>query len=216
MTTDPQALDAAFSFDVKNLSEGRHSVFLYLPESFHSHIGLVVAHWGNFEVSFDYVLNTLIDAESADGSARDTKHWKTSNFKKRRKLFRGICSEWLKKKKPEVAARLLDVLDSTGTLHWQRNMIVHGNYSYTILPASSQACDCYAYNAGKSEKMRFDEAVLKKLCSDISHLTADLVIAFGQIAKIDRMPFSLISDSEILHAYRDSIHPWNPDPAKRP
>lgn len=216
MATDPQTCNTDFPFDITNLSEGRHSVFLYLPQSFHSHIGLVVALWGNFEVAMDQFLGLLIDAEALDGSARDTKHWKNSNFKKRRRILRDICNEWLAKKNPDVAARLLGILDSTGHLHWQRNMIVHGNYGYTILASSSQTSDCYAYNGERSEKLRFDEAVLKRLCSDISHLTADLVIAFGEIAKINSMPFAVISDSELLRIYRDTTHPWNPDPAKRP
>jgi len=214
--SENRTYDAAFSFDIRNLSEGKHSAFLYLPQAFHSHIGLVIAHWGNFEVTFDHCLAALIEAEAVAVGARDPKHWKFSSFKKRRKLFRDICNEWLAKKKPVAATRLLEILDSTPHLHRQRNMIAHGNYSYTIPPLSSEAKDCYAYNGDKQEKMRFDEAILRTLHHDISHLTADLVIGFRLIGKIEGMPFVLISDVELLRIYRDTIHPWNPDPAKRP
>ena len=208
--------DTGVSFSVKYMSAGKHSVFLYLPQALHSHIGLIIAHWGNFEVTFDHCLGALIEAEAERGIKRESKQWKTRSFRRRRQLFRDICKEWPNPRKPEVVARLLEILDSSSRLHWKRTMIAHGNYGYTIPPFSSVAKDCFAFMSDKKEKMYFDEAVLQALHHDISHLTADLVIAFSEIAKIEGLPFALVPDSEVLRIYRDTIHPWNPDPAKRP
>ncbi len=111
---------------------------------------------------------------------------------------------------------MLEILDSTTELYLKRNLIAHGNYAYTIPALSSEAMDCYAYSITKKEKMYLDEAVLRTLHHDISHLTADLVIAFSLIAKVEGLPFTIVPDSEVLRIYHDSVHPWNPDPTKRP
>ncbi len=209
------ATPAALSFDIRYLVAGKRSVMLFLPEAHHAAIGLVVAYWGNFEVVFDACLSGLIAAEAADGQARDTTNWKYRSYKKRRLLFGRICKERLGTWKPDVSDQLAGVAEASGPLHAKRNLIAHGTYSYTIPPQSSVATNCYAVNQATGEKMQFDQDVLKALYHDISHLTADLVNTFGSIAKIEG-PFYAVSDEEILRIYHDSVHPWNPDPRKRP
>lgn len=212
---EPSQTPAALSFDVRYLAPGKSSVMLFLPEAYHAAIGLVVAYWGNFEVVFDACLSGLIADELADGRVRDNTNWKYRSFKKRRLLFINICREWVATWKPEVADQLVAVVDASAPLQAKRNLIAHGTYSYTIPPNSSVATDCYAVKQATGEKMPFDQDVLKALYHEISHLTADLVNAFRAIAKIEG-PFHAIPDDELLRVYHDTIHPWNPDPSKRP
>ena len=209
---DPQA---ECSFDVKYMVDGKHSTMLLLPEAFHALIGRVIAYWGNFEVVFDSCLGGLLAGESADGKAREATNWKRQSFRLRRKLFQGICNEWLATWQPTAANELLRILETAATLHPKRNLIAHDTYGYTIPPYSSVATNCYAYSHSTGEKLHFDEEVLKKLYHDVSHLTADLIQAFRSFGQIEG-PHHLIPDAEVLRIYRDSVHPWNPDPSKRP
>jgi hypothetical protein len=206
---------ASFSFDIKYMQEGRYSVLLFLPEAYHAPIGLIVAYWGNFEVVFDSCLEGLIAGEIADGKVRDTSGWKRQSFRRRRKLFKDICKEWLMTWRPDEADRLIAIIDAASQLQSRRNLIAHGTYGYSIPPHSSVAQECYAFNGSTNEKMPFDEEVLKRIYHEISHVTADLVHTFQSFGKISG-PYSQLADAEILRVYRETVHQWNPDPGKRP
>ena len=93
-------------------------------------------------------------------------------------------------------------------------MIAHGTYAYTIPPMSSLAANCRAVNQETGELMPFDGDVLKKLYHDISHLTADLIMTFRLFTTVEG-PFFALPDTEILRAYRETNHPWHPNPRKR-
>jgi hypothetical protein len=214
-TSLPDEIPASLSFDVKYMHRGKYSIVLFLPEAYHALIGLVVAYWGNFEVVFDFCLEGLIAGEVADGKTRETSRWKHQNFKNRRKLFKEICDGWLTAWKPEAAQKLISILDSASHLHSRRNLIAHGTYGYSIPAKSSVARDCYAFNNSTKEKMLFDERILKKIYHDISHLTADLINAFQSFGEVEG-PFYMLPDAEILRVYRETVHPWNPNPKKRP
>ena len=211
----PGDTTADFSFDIRFLETGKRSVMLFLPQSFHASIGLIVAYWGNFEVLFDQCLAALLEAEQTHGRTRDAGKWKTQSFNRRSRLFRQVCEDW-KPRKPEAASRFLNLLDTAVDLQLKRNMIAHGTYSYRLLPMSSTASACYAYSERSSRKILFDEGILKKLYHDISHLTADLLEAFQKIGSIDGYPFRLVQDDALLRLYRETVHPWNPDPSLRP
>lgn len=214
-TSPKDGMPASLSFDVRFMQRGKHSIFLFLPEAYHAPIGLVVAYWGSFEVLFDSCLGSLIAAEVADGKTRETSRWRRKNFKDRRRLFKEICDEWLTTWKPEVAKKLVSILDSASHLHSRRNLIAHGTYEYSIPPHSSVASNCYAFNKSTNEKMRFDERILKKIYHDISHLTADLIDTFKSFGEVEG-PFLMLPDSEILRINKETVHPWNPNPKKRP
>jgi hypothetical protein len=206
---------ASSSFDVRFMKKGKHSVILFLPETYHAPIGLIIAYWGNFELTFDFCLEALITAEAADGKLRETSGWKRLIFKRRRKIFEEVCKDWLAAWNSEAALKLQSILALSSSLHAQRNIIAHGIYGYTIPSDSSIAQQCYAQNLSTGRKMFFDERVLKKIYHDISHITADLIMTFGSIGKVQG-PFYAISDEEILRTYRETVHPWNPNPKKRP
>ena len=189
---------------------------LYLPEPYHASIGLVVAYWGNFEVLFDQILGALLQAEQNAGGQLQPGKWKHLSFNKRRQLFDRFCKESLNARKPEIASKFLGLLARAADLQWKRNMIAHGTYRYSILPMSSAVSDCYAYNERDDRKLPFDDEILKKLYHDISHLTADFVREFGSLGKIEGYPFILVKDDEIIKIYRNTVHPWNPDPRLRP
>jgi len=195
--------------------DGKHSAMLFLPAEYHALIGRLIAYWGNFEVIFDLCLEALITGESANGKTRKTNDWKRKSFRQRRELFESICNEWLSLWQSTAAKELVALLQTAATLHGKRNLIAHGTYSYTVLPNSSLAADCYAFSHSTGERLHFDEEVLKELYHDISHLTADLLLLFKSFGKV-KGPYLLIPDAEVLRIYHDTVHPWNPDPSKRP
>jgi hypothetical protein len=158
-------------------------------------------------VLFDICLGALVRAVDSDGQRQTSDKWKYSSYKARRKLFASICRDWLKLKFPENSDRLLELLDTSDKLLWQRNIITHGNYGYTIPPNSSNVVNCRAYSMDRNETLYFDEKILKTIHHDISHLTADLFIEFKKIALLEGCPFIIFSDSELLKIHRDTFHP---------
>ncbi|KSV95392.1 hypothetical protein [Sinorhizobium sp. GL28] len=205
---------ASFDFDVRYMRKGKHSVMLFLPPEYHAPIGLVIAFWGNFEVFFDKVLAGLIEGEASDGVTRDTLNWRRRNFERRRELFRDICKEWIASWQPEASQKLLHILDQSGDLSAKRNTVAHGTYAYSIAPYSSDAVDVRALNHSTGKEWPFTVDTLKKLYHDISHLTYDIYECFLSIGKIEG-DFHAIADSEILRVYRETHHPWHPNPKKR-
>jgi hypothetical protein len=94
-------------------------------------------------------------------------------------------------------------------------MIAHGVYGYSIPAGTSDAIQCKAVNHKTGEEFPFDENALKKLHHDISHLTADLLLTFSRLVKIEG-PWLAFSDTHLLQASRESTRPQNPNPDKRP
>ncbi len=187
---------------------------LFLPEAYYALIGLVVVYWGNFEVVFDSCLQALIEGEASDGGKQRTSKWRRQSFKVKSQLFRAIVTEWVSTWNTQTAAQLVDLLDASLKLQKRRNMIAHGTYGYSIPPMSSVAESCYAINNSTGEKLPFDEIVLKEIYHGISHLTADLVLAFKTIGKVEGQ-VDARKDDELLRIYRETVHPWNPDPRLR-
>jgi hypothetical protein len=103
MSDTPDPPPAALSFDRRFMRKGKHSVVVFLLEAYHAPIELVIAYWGNFESFFDACLAGLIAGERGAGILRDTKEWKRLKFKRRRAMFKAICSEWLQTRRPTEA-----------------------------------------------------------------------------------------------------------------
>lgn len=212
MSNEPAS--ASMSFDVRFMRKGKHSIFLHLPEDYHAPIGLVVAYWGSFETIFDAMLSALIEGEQADGVDRDAGNWRRKSFKHRRKLLKDVCTRWLSTWDSTAAEKIKTIADTAGDISRKRNLIAHGTYSYTVLARSSSAVSCRAINHKTGDELMFDLDVLKKLYHDISHLAADLLIAFQSLGEV-HSSFVTIPDEEILRLYRETEHPWNPNPKKR-
>lgn len=204
---------ASMSFDIRFMRKGKESALIFLPEPYHAPIGLIIAHWGNFERHFDICLQALIAGEVADGGTREVQL--SRQFKRRRALFKEICTEWLAGWRPEEAKSLCQIADTAGDLSWKRNLIAHGQYAYTIPPQSSLATNCRASDTESGKEFSFDADTLVKLYHDISHLTADLVSTFKAFGHVEG-DFHTMPDAEVLRTYRETVHPWNPNPKKRP
>jgi hypothetical protein len=210
----PQQAEAEYDFKTKYLRKGKHLTLLHLPNIYHADIGLVIAYWGHLEMALNQALKGLIDAEAADNVARDTAGWQRLPFRKRKRLFKAICREWVSTWNAPVAAELGKIADKASSLARKRNMIAHGTYAFTLLAHSSTAEKCRAINYETGEEMFFDSDVLQRLWHDISHLTADLILEMSKIAEIQGL-FHALPDTEILRIYRETNHPWNPNPNKR-
>jgi hypothetical protein len=209
------SIEAAGTFDVRFLHKDKCSVFLHLPQPYHAEIGLIVAHWGCFESTFDVYLGALrsvIERQDAAGKSRQ----ESGSLARRRREMHQLSEVIFRDKRPRVADQVTALLGRVAELSFKRNLIVHGHYGYTIPPKSSLATDCYAFN-NKGEKFYFDQDTLKRLHHDISHATAELIDIFAPVVREKGdFPFIVIPDSELLRVYQDSVHRWNPDPAKRP
>jgi hypothetical protein len=169
----PDDIPASMSFDLRFLQKGKESALIFLPQPYHAPIGLIIAHWGNFERHFDICLQALLAGEAAEGGVRDRHHLK--QFKRRRAVLKEICTEWLASWRPEEAAALCQIADTAGDLSWKRNMIAHGKFYYEIPSQSSKAVNCKAIDTESGKEFPFDADRLIKLYHDIAHLTADLV-----------------------------------------
>lgn len=210
----PQQTQSSFSFKLPFLRKGKHLSLLHLPEIYLPDIGAVIAYWGHLEMILDQCLKGLIEAEAADKIERDTEGWQRQPFRRRKRLFKAICRDWVSTWNPAVAAELAKIADKASSLARKRNMIAHGNYGFTLLPHSSTAEKCRAVNHETGEEMFFDTHVLQKLWHDISHLAADFILAMAKIGEIEG-PWHALPDTELLRVYRETNHPWNPNPSKR-
>ncbi len=190
---------ASLSFDRRFLRNGKQSAFIFLPQEYHAPIGLVIAYWGNFEALFDACLGCMIEQERLKGGERDTANWQRSAFKKQRRIFKEICSDFISIRYPETAKEVFRIIDNCSNLHQKRNMIAHGTYNYTVLPHSSEITDFRAFDK-KGNSMIFNEYILKELYHDISHITADLIIAFQNHGELSG-PCFLFQDSEMLKVF---------------
>lgn len=213
MTDDPREMGN--DFDLRFMQRGKHSTMLCLPSDYLKSIGAIIAHWGQFEMVFTAHLGALINAEAKDQGHRQTEGWERAQFKRRRQLFKAVCSEWVAGWAKDQSIALLAICDRAGDLARKRNLIAHGAFKATLLPHSSSAVDCKVENTETGEIFKFDEYALKKLYHDISHLTADLLLVGNSIGKITNPPATL-PDEQILRVYRETIHPWNPSPNRRP
>lgn len=185
------------------MKRGKHTAIVALPEAFHAVIGLVTVYWGNFEIAFDACLNGLVEGEKADGGSRDTSGWQGSEFKRRRELFKAICTEWLATWRPEDAKLLCSIIDRSGDLRWKRDMIAHGRFTFTMPPNSREAVNCRAINPRSGQEMPFDDYELRKLYHDIAHNTAELVLAFRNFGSVEG-DFLALPDEQILQVFRET------------
>ena len=122
----------------------------------------------------------------------------------------------LNSNEPKLWAEFEAVANRALELHWQRNVIVHGSYGAVIAPYSDHAT-FYAEGFRRKEPVRIElnHDVLEQLWHDISHLGGALFDAFSQIGTIEGVWPTLL-DTDILRVYRESHHPWNPNPDRIP
>lgn len=214
-STNTAGPDAGFAVDVRFMRKGKHSAIVYLPQDYQASIGLIIAHWGQFERLFNVAIDTLLRGEAAAEVARDNVgNWQRARFKTRRRLFKSLCRDWLAIKRPEQAKTLMSLADRAASLANKRNLIAHGSYAYSIPPYSGTATNCRAINHETGEEMPFDELVLKKLYHDIAHDTAELWLTLSSFCTIEGQ-LGTFEDTEMLRVYRETSHPWNPNPNRR-
>lgn len=198
-----QPVPATASFDRRYLKRGKYSAIVYLPPAYHAHVGLVIAQWGQFETVFNACLDGLVNGEQLDGVGRETNNWQGDEFRRRRELFKTICTEWLSTWRPDEAKVLCQLCDTAGDLRWKRDMIAHGTYSFTLPPRTALATNCHAINHRSGQVMPFDEHILTKLHHDIGHLTGDLLFTFKRFAEIDA-PIVALPDTQLLQVFRET------------
>ena len=123
----------------------------------------------------------------------------------------------LAKSCPEASARYRKLLGAAADLHWRRNLVAHGHYLVTFPPAGTDAPSFWAEGThkGKPVRLSIDETTLDKLWHDIAHLVGELRATANTHGTAGGWP-EVFSDTDLLRIHRESMHPWNPDPDKRP
>jgi len=195
-------LPAQSAFDRRFLEEGKHSLFLYLPQELHTHIGAVIAYWGAFETSFDGILGSLIEADG-EKIRKNKKKWRNLGFSGRCDLFKEICEDWISAEYPSEAEEYLSIIERARGASKKRNLLAHGNYSYTILAHSMSATNFRAINSRSGEFFAFDDEILIGLHHEISHLAASLIMTSRKIGDVEGN-FLLIEDNYLLTLLRST------------
>ena len=200
------------AFNITYLKEGSHIAYLPIPDNLLRLVGLVAAHWGTFEVE----LNKLIDAIFR-ALGRDEPGWQRLGFSRRKKLFVDLVKQNLEGTFPVAAANYRKLAGDAADLYWRRNVVVHGFYRVTFPPAGPDSPQFWAEGVHNKKEVRvsIDEPTLQQLWHGIAHLTGGLRATANLHGTADGWPWTL-PDTEILRIYRESIHPWNPNPDKRP
>lgn len=207
-----QTYQASANFKIPYLKEGLHSAFLPVADELFDLIGRVAAHWGAFEHHFDVVIAAVL---VVDG--REVPGWKRMSFKKRKELLLDLVS-YPGAPVAEVEA-FRKVCATAASLHWRRNVIVHGRYAMTVLPYSSSAIfRAEGEVKGRAVTIPLNHTTLEKLWHDIAHLSAALRQAAEMIGEIGGF-WPTLPDTELLRAARQTSqtspptqHMWQPPP----
>jgi hypothetical protein len=199
------------SFKISYLKEGDHIAILPIPNDLLRLIGLVVAHWGLFETLLDTLIDGFITAIK-----KDIPGWRRLGFTKRKELFKTLVDEWFESR-PAIAASYRQIIGDAASLFWQRNIVSHGQYRVTFPPAGSEPPVFWAEGVhnGKPVNLSIDEPTLEQLWHGIAHLTGALKHTVTLHGSLGEWPWTW-PDTELLRVYRETIHPWNPNPDKRP
>ena len=134
-------------------------------------IGLVVAHWGDFECKLNKLIALLLTATD-----RDEPNWDRRGFEKRKKLLKELLGQIRFETNDDVGqARLATMLGEAADLQWRRNTVAHGVYRLTVGPMSSAAAwRAESFHNGKPVTVSLDPDTLEKLWHDIAHLSGGL------------------------------------------
>ena len=200
------------SFKIEHLRDGGHIVYLPIPDDVFRLIGAAVAHWGTFEVEMNKLIAALLAA-----IPKVVPGWERLGFTKRKKLLVDLIKAHLEGTIPEAAKRYRAMLGMAADLYWRRNLVAHGQYRVTFPPAGPNAPTFWAEGVhnGKTVQISIDAPTLEKLWHDIAHLGGELRAIAALHGSVEGWPWTF-PDKEILRVYRESIHPWNPNPDKRP
>jgi hypothetical protein len=198
MSEEPQEVhEAILGLKPKYLRLGKHSTFLPIPDSLLTQVGHVIVQWGNFENSFNFVLDELIEKADHNNPVQRMA------YKRRQKLLKVLAKEVLGDADKQTSDALIDLSGRSLAFHRKRNIIAHGSYRFTMLPYSNTATDFKAFV--ENEEISISIESLRQLWHDISHLNGDLVQLIKRICTLDGFDYTL-PDTDLLRIIEDQSH----------
>lgn len=173
-------------------------------------IGQVVAYWGDFEVKLNEIIRSALEVLQ-----RDEPNWPRRAFRKRKELFLTLAEEvW--QGAPEIVAEVKAHMGTAADLHWRRNAVTHGFYAFTYPPHSSGETTIRAegHHKKRAVTVPIDVPTLEKLWHDIAHLTGNFTETLRKVINLPAA-WQTLPDRYLLEVYRETNHPWKPNPDKR-
>lgn len=211
---DQATVQINFALDARYLRDGEHTLIIPLSNEVATLIGLIAIHWGGFEQRMD----GLIDALFPRLNKSPPDNWRRLNFKRRRKLFKEVATEYTRTLFPAETEVLHGIADRSGDLHWRRNVVVHG---YIEMASSSNmdigeeaAFHARGVHNSKDVSVSLDTDTLEKLRHDIAHLGGNLMASVfrmgGNIS--NGSPELVVPDSKILNGPESGNFQFLPTP----
>lgn len=165
------------NFDRRYLRAGKQIAVLPLSGELATLIGLVAAHWGVFEGFFNQITRSIAE------QAGRLPEFQQRGFERRMRLLRNMLRDFRFADAHENAdEEFAAILNRAKELQWQRNIVVHGSYSATILPMSNEGhFRATGLHNRREVTIDLEPEALTLLWHDIAHLTGAL-LHFGQKA----------------------------------
>lgn len=171
-------MKAYYTSDV-NIDPGKVKSPYIIPmytKSIYSLLGMIVTHWGQYDVFFSRLLEALIIATGETGEP----HWKTLDYRRRRKLCRKLVSAHLANES-NLRDYLLKLLDESAETHINRNAIAHGKIASKFTIKEQGVLEIALVTSfrlnGKECTREYTEHDLETISNDILHLAGRLMPA---------------------------------------
>jgi hypothetical protein len=165
------------SFPHKHLKKGKHTFLLPVEPDVERLIGAVVAYWGAYEVR----MNSLIWEFAKAMHKTLDRDWERQEFRRRKETFKTLAVEYARLMFPDWEKKLAQLADTSGDLHWRRNVVAHGLYEIQPIPTPEGRPSDYRITStgvvkGQPRSIPIDEPTLTKLWHDISHLVGEIML----------------------------------------
>lgn len=157
-------------------------------------VGSIAVQWGHAE----NLISDLIAYMVADTDFEE-RFKRRRGFKDRAAIARQVLPTIVFGREDDHArSELPRLLGIAATLNWQRNIVVHGRYSFRFPPFSSIAIPtARGIHNGREVAIELSDDNLQKLWHDLCHLGGDLHRLCLRVGDVTGGPI-LLEDSDII------------------
>lgn len=184
---------------MRNLKGGQYTLVVPVPESILEKIGRVAIQWGAFELRMDKTIEAILLR-----LYRIEPGWENLPFRKRKKLFKDVMTDYTTKLFPHETKTFQAIADNSADLHWRRNTVVH-DYVVGHAPTGGKDGDEATFTAfgthnGKKVQIPLELESLEELAHDVAHLGGNLVAATARMGgRLEtESPEIVIADKDFL------------------